>query len=221
MTVRGGGEFGLVWRSAPEAARRALALAHEALTAGGLAVGAVLTDPAGAVLAEGRNEAYEAGPGTGPLRGTPLAHAEMNALGAARTEWSLAATTLWSTHEPCAMCAAAAEFTGVGEVRYLAPDPWALAGGAAGASGAVLSGAGDGVWLIAANVMFLRSVRVAAPGPAEPEILVRHRALEPETAALHDAVPPGLPGAGPVRDWLAGLWPELARAARARAARVG
>ncbi|MFD3325918.1 nucleoside deaminase [Streptomyces sp. NPDC058701] len=113
--------FGAAWRTAPAAVRRSLALAYEALTAGGLAVGAVLTDVSGAVWCEGRNEAYEEGPGTGPLRGTPLAHAEMNALGAARTGWDLGATVLWSTREPCGMCAAAAEFTGVGAVRYLAP----------------------------------------------------------------------------------------------------
>ncbi|MGE7389432.1 deaminase [Streptomyces sp. NPDC004126] len=218
----GDGEFGTAWRSAPEAVRRALELAHAALAAGGLAVGAVLTDPAGRVLAQGRNEAYEPpgeGPGAGPLRGTPLAHAEMNALGAARTGWDLGSATLWSTQEPCAMCAAAAGFTGVGAVRYLAPDPWALAEGCDGASGA--EPVGDPVWLLAANVMFLRSVAVAAAGPAEPAILSHHRAVEPETAALHDAVPAGLPAPGSAGVWLAGLWPLLAPAARARTARVG
>ncbi|MCX5378288.1 nucleoside deaminase [Streptomyces sp. NBC_00091] len=221
MTVDGGGEFEAAWRAAPEAVRRALGLAYEALAAGGLAVGAVLTDPEGAVLAEGRNEAYESheeGPGRGPLRGTPLAHAEMNALGAARTGWDLGRATLWSTQEPCAMCAAAAGFTGVGAVRYLAPDPWALADGSDGASGA--APAGDAVWLLSANVMFLRSVAVAATGPAEPAIIAHHRAVEPETAALHDAVPAGLPAAGSAEAWLAGLWPLLAPAARERTSRA-
>ncbi|MCX5198275.1 nucleoside deaminase [Streptomyces sp. NBC_00249] len=218
MTRGGGGDFEVVWAAAPEAVRRALTLSYEALAAGGLAVGAVLTDPAGAVLAEGRNEAYEEGPGTGPLRGTPLAHAEMNALGAARTGWDLGSATLWSTQEPCGMCAAAAGFTGVGRVRYLAPDPWALAEGADGSSGA--EPVGEDLWLLAANVMFLRSVAVAAAGPGEPEILRHHRTAEPETAALHDAVPAGLPGAGPAEAWLAGLWPRLDRAASARAARL-
>lgn len=221
--------FGAAWQTAPAAVRRSLALAYEALTAGGLAVGAVLTDAAGAVLCEGRNEAYEEGPGTGPLRGTPLAHAELNALGAARTGWDLGAAVLWSTQEPCGMCAAAAEFTGVGAVRYLAPDPWALSKGAPGAlggpgeagasSGWGASGAeavGEAVWLLAANVMFLRSVAVAAPGPHEPEILTRHRTAEPETAALHDRLAPGLPTDRSVEEWLDGIWPGLRAAAEAR-----
>ncbi|MEV6728814.1 MULTISPECIES: hypothetical protein [unclassified Streptomyces] len=90
----------------------------------------------------------------------------MNALGAARTGWDLGGATLWSTQEPCGMCAAAAEFTGVGEVRYLAPDPWALEGGSG--TGAEAEG---GVWLLAANVMFLRSVWPPrrARGAADPD----------------------------------------------------
>ncbi|MFD3676521.1 nucleoside deaminase [Streptomyces sp. NPDC058613] len=226
-------DFGTAWRTAPAGVRRSLARAYEGLTAGGLAVGAVLTDAAGAVLCEGRNEAYEEGPGNGPLRGTPLAHAEMNALGAARTGWDLGAAVLWSTQEPCGMCAAAARFTGVGAVRYLAPDPWALAAGApvgtgapgawggAGASGA--SGAepvGEAVWLLAANAMFLRSVAVAARGPGEPEILTRQRAVEPETAALYDRVAPGMPTDRSVEEWLDGIWPGLRAGAEARDRRL-
>lgn len=218
----GGQDFDAAWHATPEAVRRSLALAYEALAAGGLAVGAVLTDAAGTVLCEGRNEAYEEGRAhgraAGPLRGTPLAHAEMNALGAARTGWDLGSAVLWSTQEPCAMCAAAARFTGVGQVRYLAPDPWALSDGSAGGSGALP--AAEAVWLPAANAMFLRSVVLAAKGPGEPRILTRHRAVEPETAALHDVVPPGLPRAGSVEEWLSGLWPALVSAATARALRV-
>ncbi|MET9319040.1 deaminase [Streptomyces sp. NPDC003038] len=180
----------------------------------------MLTDAAGAVLCEGRNEAYEEGPGAGPLRGTPLAHAEMNVLGAARRGWDLGSAALWSTQEPCAMCAAAARFTGVGQVRYLAPDPWALATGSAGASGvAETAPVADAAWLLVANVMFLRSVAVAAPGPAEPEILTHHRTVERETVALHDSIPPGLPTAGSLEEWLAGMWPCVRAMAAARGRR--
>ncbi|MBT2447619.1 nucleoside deaminase [Streptomyces sp. ISL-43] len=244
-------DFDSAWRAVPEPVRRALALAYESLAAGGLAVGAVLTDADGKVIAEGRNEAYEDGPGTGPLRGTPLAHAEMNALGAARTGWDLGAATLWSTQEPCAMCAAAAGFTGVGRVRYLAPDPWALAGGfdgepvagppgtqgeseaspgesgMPGDSGTARpwreSGTGPGAhaWLLTANAMFLRCVAMAATGPGEPRILTHHRTTEPETTALHDSLPAGLPTAASVEDWLRPLWTGVTELAAARRRRTG
>ncbi|MGW8768193.1 nucleoside deaminase [Streptomyces sp. NPDC055815] len=210
--------FDAEWAAAPEAVKRCLALAYEALVAGGLAVGSVLTDANGTVLAEGRNRAYDDGPGGGPLRGTPLAHAEMNALGAARTDWDLGALTLWSTQEPCSMCTAAAAFTGVGAVRYLAPDPWALASANDGSSG--VSGLDRQPWLVAANLMFLRSVSAAARGTEEPLTLRRCRELEPETTGLHDALPPGLPVATTVETWLAELWPVVGDAAVARRRRV-
>ncbi|MFJ6610754.1 nucleoside deaminase [Streptomyces sp. NPDC091289] len=212
-------DFDQAWAAAPEAVRRSLGLAYEALEAGGLAVGSVLTGPAGAVLAEGRNQAYDTGPGDGPLRGTPLAHAELNVLGSARTEWDLGATTLWSTQEPCSMCSAAASFTGVGAVRYLAPDPWALATGNDGSSSGTRTT--GGVWLVAANVMFLKSVSEAGDGGEEPATLSRNRVLEPETAHLHDGLPPGPPASPSVRAWLSGVWPGIIEASAARRLRTG
>lgn len=215
----GNGEqgFDTAWLAAPEPLRRALALAYEALAAGGLAVGAVLTDADGQPVAEGRNEAYEDGPGAGPLRGTPLAHAEMNALGAARTGWDLGAATLWSTQEPCSMCAAAAEFTGVGRVRYVAPDPWALSSGNGDGSGA---DPGLPHWLLVANAMFLRSVFVASEGAGEPRILTHHRAVEPETTTFHDSLPAGLPTAASPEDWLRPHWARLTELSAARELRT-
>ncbi|QXQ96624.1 nucleoside deaminase [Streptomyces sp. WY228] len=171
------------------------------------------------ILAEGRNQAYDTGAGNGPLRGTPLAHAELNALGSARTEWDLGATTLWSTQEPCSMCSAAASFTGVGAVRYLAPDPWALATGNEGSSsGTCVTGGG---WLVAANAMFLKSVSEAAEGGEEPATLARNRLLEPETAHLHDGLPPGLPAFPSVRVWLSEAWPGIIEATAVRRLRTG
>jgi hypothetical protein len=64
---------------------------------GGLAVGAVITDAGGAVIPEGRNRAYDPPGGPDALEGTPLAHAEMNAFAAVRTERDLAGCTLLST----------------------------------------------------------------------------------------------------------------------------
>ncbi|AVH97397.1 hypothetical protein C5L38_21955 [Streptomyces sp. WAC00288] len=113
----------------------------------------------------------------------------------------------------------AASFTGVGEVRFLAPDPWALATGNDGSSG--VTGTDDQPhWPVAANVMFLRSVSAAAPEGREPETLVRCRDPEPETARLHDSLPPGLPPSTGTEPWLAELWPALRDATTARRFRV-
>ena len=81
---------------------RALALATDALASGDVPVGAVVTDAAGVVIAEGRNERE--------ATGDPTAHAEVVALRAAAASlgrWNLDGCTLVVTLEPCAMCAGA------------------------------------------------------------------------------------------------------------------
>ncbi|GAA1957570.1 nucleoside deaminase [Kitasatospora viridis] len=206
-----GAGFDEAWAGAPAAVRRCLELAHQSLAGGGLAVGAVLVDGAGQVRAEGRNRAYDGPGGPDPLQGTPLAHAELNALAQVRTGCDLGRLTLWSTQQPCAMCRAAAEFTGVGAVRHLAPDPWALAAERGGPGPA---GASD-EWLVAANLLFLQSVLDSAD--AEHPTVRRNRELEPETSAL--LLPGRPPGAG-AAELLRPLWPALGRAAAARRARL-
>jgi tRNA(Arg) A34 adenosine deaminase TadA len=47
----------------------------------------------------------------------------MNALAGIQTGTELGGMTLWSSHRPCMMCAAACEFTGVGAVIFMGPDP--------------------------------------------------------------------------------------------------
>jgi tRNA(Arg) A34 adenosine deaminase TadA len=107
--------------------RRCLELAFDALRAGGLACGSVVVAPDWTISAEGRNHAYDPPTGSDVLEGSPLAHAELNALARVPTGLDLGALTLWSSQEPCSMCTAAAQFVGVGGIRYLAPDPWAIA----------------------------------------------------------------------------------------------
>jgi tRNA(Arg) A34 adenosine deaminase TadA len=60
--------------------RDALRLAWEAHGTGNIGVGAVLTDPAGAIVAAGRNRVFDADAPPGRLRSTHLAHAEMDVL---------------------------------------------------------------------------------------------------------------------------------------------
>lgn len=173
-------QFTAAWAALDPAAQRCLELAYEGLVAGGLPVGSVLTDAAGTIVAEGRNRAYDPQGGTDVLRGTPLAHAEMNALAAVRTERDLAGCTLWSTHEPCSMCAAAAAFTGVGTVRYVAPDPWATAAGEAPSGTEYL---GEERWATVAGVLFVAGV-AASVGWDSPTVRGN-----PQLAAIARALP--------------------------------
>jgi len=96
----------------------ALVEARAAAARGEVPVGAVVTDAAGAVLAQAGN-AVEA-------RRDPSAHAEMLALRAAAAasgDKVLPGATLWVTLEPCAMCAAAASFFRVRRLVFGAYDP--------------------------------------------------------------------------------------------------
>ncbi len=104
----------------------ALALARQAAAAGEVPVGAVLVR-AGEVLGSGWNR---------PIASSdPSAHAEILALrGAARRagNYRLPGTTLYTTLEPCAMCAGALVHARVQRLVYAAADP------RAGAAGSVL-----------------------------------------------------------------------------------
>lgn len=110
------------WAQLAAPFQRCLELAWESCASGTFACGAVITDPSGRVVAEGRNRAFDAPGGSELLQGTALAHAEMNALARVPTSVSLADCTLWSSLEPCLMCLSSAILSHVGAIRFLAPD---------------------------------------------------------------------------------------------------
>ncbi|HUL61224.1 MAG TPA: deaminase [Anaeromyxobacteraceae bacterium] len=93
--------------------RRALDVARRARGHGNHPFGAVLAGPAGEVLAEREN---------GYLPDRDLtAHAERLLASQVSRSYSpsfLASCTLYSSAEPCAMCAAAAYWAGIGRVVY-------------------------------------------------------------------------------------------------------
>jgi len=95
--------------------RRAFALAQAARARGDRPFGAVIADAAGNVLAEGASTQGATGDGT-------LAHSEMNACQAAIAakipREVLRAGTIYSSGEPCAMCAAAIFYTGIGRAVF-------------------------------------------------------------------------------------------------------
>jgi tRNA(adenine34) deaminase len=100
-----------------DAMRLALDEARGALTTADVPIGAVVLDPAGVVVARGRN--------VREAEGDPTGHAEVVALRAAARalgEWRLTGCTLVVTLEPCTMCAGAAVLARVGRVVFGAYD---------------------------------------------------------------------------------------------------
>ena len=103
---------------------RALALAAEAGVDGDVPVGAVVIDPAGAIIGEGRN--------IREIAHDPTGHAEVVALRAAAEAhggWNLEDHTLVVTLEPCVMCAGAILQARIGRVVFGAWDDKAGAAG--------------------------------------------------------------------------------------------
>jgi len=103
---------------------RALALAAEAGVDGDVPVGAVVLDPAGAIIGEGRN--------IREIAHDPTGHAEVVALRAAAEAhggWNLEDHTLVVTLEPCVMCAGAILQARIGRVVFGAWDDKAGAAG--------------------------------------------------------------------------------------------
>jgi tRNA(Arg) A34 adenosine deaminase TadA len=104
--------------AAPSPIEIALEEARAAAARGEVPVGAVVTDPAGLVLARAGNRVEE--------RHDPTAHAEILALRAAARlcrSPRLPGCTLTVTLEPCPMCAQAASFFRVRRVVFGAYDP--------------------------------------------------------------------------------------------------
>jgi tRNA(Arg) A34 adenosine deaminase TadA len=98
--------------------RRALQEAEAAGAAGEVPIGAVLTDPAGAIIAASGNRVER--------DRDPTAHAEMLVLrrGAARLALKrLDACDLYVSLEPCPMCAAAIGLAHIRRLYFAAYDP--------------------------------------------------------------------------------------------------
>ena len=88
-------------------------IAREAREAGNHPFGAILVGPDGAVLLRAGNAHGQAGDRTG--------HAERVLMTEASVTWPasfLATCTMYTSAEPCAMCAGAAYWAGVGRVVY-------------------------------------------------------------------------------------------------------
>jgi tRNA(Arg) A34 adenosine deaminase TadA len=94
--------------------RRAIALAAEARADGRHPFGSLIVDELGEVIVESRNNAVRPA-------GDPTQHAELLACAAAsriRNEEELSRCTLYTSTEPCAMCAGAIYWTGISRVVF-------------------------------------------------------------------------------------------------------
>lgn len=106
----------------------AMAEARAAEAAGEVPVGAIIVAASGEVIARGENRVLRTS--------DPTAHAEIVALrfaGALLQNYRLLGCTLYSTLEPCSMCAGAILHARIARLVYAAADP------KAGACGSVLS----------------------------------------------------------------------------------
>ncbi|HEY1564801.1 MAG TPA: nucleoside deaminase [Gaiellaceae bacterium] len=117
------------WTELDEPWRSALELAWEAYLAGTIPVGAVVAAADGTIVARGRNRIFEP-PGHG-LAGSRLAHAEVDALAQLPVTDRYRDHVLYSTLEPCLLCAAATLHATVGRIEYAVSDPFG--GGCSGA----------------------------------------------------------------------------------------
>lgn len=217
--------FHSAWARLPLVVRQALEGAEAARAAGGLPCGAAMADASGAVIAVGRNHVYDPPDGSDPLEGTPLGHAEMNVLARVEAASDLSDCVLWSTQQPCQMCAAALEFCGVGEVRYLAADP-AFVGvddpRGSQVQDPTLSDPELTPWAIVANVLFLQPTLVRYGD--DHERIHRNRIVEPEVTLLAiEVAKAGLleaqEGHG-IEATMRKLWPRITAASAARLDRL-
>jgi tRNA(adenine34) deaminase len=108
--------------------RESFELAWEAFRAGTIPVGAVVANPAGEIVARGRNRIFDETAPPGQLAGSYLAHAELNALAALPLlgqrdgRGPFADHTLYTTLEPCALCMGATLMMLVGNLQFASHD---------------------------------------------------------------------------------------------------
>jgi tRNA(adenine34) deaminase len=115
-----------MWETLPDPWRACVDLAWEAYRAGSLPIGAVVTDARGNILSRGRNRIYERSGEGGTLFGHRLAHAEVNAL--VKLDYDRhdpRACALWTTTEPCPLCAGGLRMADLAELRFASREPWA------------------------------------------------------------------------------------------------
>jgi tRNA(adenine34) deaminase len=114
----------MLWQTLSQPWQICITEAWTAYCAGSIPIGAVIADSLGNVLARGRNCVFELSVEGYRLAGSPLAHAELNALlNLKATAVDTMTCTLFTTMEPCPMCLGALRMHRVRRVSYAARDP--------------------------------------------------------------------------------------------------
>lgn len=177
--------------------RRPFELAWEALRCGSFPVGAVIVGPDQCVVAEGRNRMGEDTAPHRQLAGSPLAHAEVNAVAQLGVERE-PGYVLYTTLEPCLLCTGALRLALIDEVRYAAPDDfWSgvesiprLLRNRAGQRCTRRTGPVGGLEELLGNV--LPALRILQSG--DPELARHFMVREPVIAIAESIIATGLPG---------------------------
>jgi len=204
------------WAELPDCWQVAFEQAWSSWRSGSAGVGAVVTDADGAIVTRGRSRVLDAVDGTSPLAGTFMAHAEMNAL-ACLPVGDYTGYTLYTTFEPCLMCAGTIRLYGLPHVMYAADDPvWdglhdTFAGIPAVARRLATRSRLGGPFGAFAHVLHLAFLLTWAPEP----VLAAHASLAPG----HVRVAMDLVGSGDLRalsdagrtvvDAAEASWPEM------------
>jgi tRNA(Arg) A34 adenosine deaminase TadA len=185
--------------------RACLEEAWAACCAGSIPIGAIITNRQGQIVARGRNRLNETQGEAGSLFGSPLAHAEINALlgidysGAVRYE-----CTLYSTTEPCPLCMGALYMAGIRSLYFAARDPYAGSTDLIGATPYMrrkqvqVNGPQDLEFETLVNALYVGSELLKNPSPTHASLAV-FREQQPRAVTLGSR----LAGTGLLREWIA------------------
>jgi tRNA(adenine34) deaminase len=213
-----------MWSSLAQPWQRAFGAAWASWQSGSAAVGAAITDSEGAVVAVGQNRMLDRPGGPGPLAGTLMAHAEMNAL-AGLPHGEYRGYALYTTFEPCFMCAATITGTyDIPKVAFAAYDPsWAGLLDAFGEYPAIARRLPErehlgGPYGALAYVLHLAWILQHLPGPyeAHQRFAPAHLALSRDLLEDGTLLRLGQDAASPA-DVAHALWADLCRVFRADA----
>lgn len=207
----------MMWSRLTPPWRACLEEAWAACCAGSIPIGAVITDPQGQIVARGRNRWYETSGEAGALFGSPIAHAEINALQkldysrADRYEYSL-----YSTTEPCPLCMGALYMANIRSLFFAARDPYAGSTNLLGATPylrrkrVVVNGPQDIEFETLVNGLYVGSELIKNPAHSHASLAIL-RDQQPCAVTLGSR----LVGTGLLREWIAACIPAAEMVDRA------